>query len=106
MRNHLKSWKHYIGNGLIPILTVLFILGACKKNDLDLDDPTLYQWEITETWSSTMPHDDNGEIKVDIGKNRLVVNVEIKWLTNAQVQKLKDEDKRNSSYELKFRKLK
>ncbi|WP_099366296.1 hypothetical protein [Sphingobacterium sp. 1.A.4] len=106
MRNYLKSWKHNIGNGLIPILFVLFILGACKKNDLDLDDPTIYQWEITETWSSTMPHDDNGTIKVDMGKNRLVVNVENKWLTNAQVQKLKDEDKRNSSYELKFRKLK
>lgn len=96
-------------NKLFSIVFILSFCGiifvSCKKNDLDLEDPTVYQWEVTETWSSFMPNNDQGDITVNLGDHKLVAKVEIRWLTNAEVHELKQKDKRNKDVELKFKKL-
>ena len=73
--------------------------------DLDLNDPTVYKWEVTETWASTMPNYDQGDIKIDHGGKKTVVKVDIRMLSNSQVKELMDKDKKDGSYQLKFKKL-
>src|SRR5690606_41851311 len=89
-------------------LLILFFANcmlSCGKNELDLDDSTVYRWEVNETLSFFLPTHDHGDIKVEIGEHKLAARVEIMYLTNAEVDQLKKEDKKNKDYELKFKKL-
>ena len=100
--------KSPISKLLSAVLICMFcgaFLLACKKDDLDLDDPTVYKWEVTETWLSFLPNYDDGDLKVDLGERKLVAKVDILWLTDAEVHKLKQEDKKNKAYKLEFKKL-
>jgi len=103
MKNNYSIIKFFFAF-LIILFFANFML-SCEKNELDLDDPTVYRWEVTETWSSFLPNHDHGDIKVELGEHKLVARVEIMYLTNAEVDKLKKEDKKNKDYELKFKKL-
>ncbi|MGH2622742.1 MAG: hypothetical protein ACRDE7_03670, partial [Sphingobacterium sp.] len=93
MKNNYPIIKFF--SAFLIILFFGSFMLSCKKNDLDLDDPTVYKWEVTETWSSFLPNYDHGDIKVELGERKLVAKVEIMYLTNAEVDKLKKADKQN-----------